>query len=106
MRGPLSRGRCLASSITILLLSALPAAAQDGYVCGYGKTPREAIADIANGYVLVSTQGLQAGKEHPRDHPDAGHPGSGREGRGSQPRKDLPGDDAPLLERPIWVHLY
>ena len=55
MRGLPSRGRCLASSITILLLSALPAAAQDGYACGYGKTPREAIADIANGYVLVST---------------------------------------------------
>ena len=55
MRGLPSRGRCLASSIAILLVSALPAAAQDGYVCGYGKTPREAIADIANRYVLVST---------------------------------------------------
>ena len=67
MRGPLSRGRCLASSITILLLSALPAAAQDGYVCGYGKTPREAIADIANGYVLVST--------HTRYHTGSGDEG-------------------------------
>ena len=66
MRGPLSRGRCLASSIAILL-SALPAAAQDGYVCGYGKTPREAIADIANGYVLVST--------HTRYHTGSGDEG-------------------------------
>ena len=67
MRGLHSRERCLASSITILLLSALPAAAQDGYVCGYGKTPREAIADIANGYVLVST--------HTRYHTGSGDEG-------------------------------
>ena len=55
MRGLHSRERCLASSIAILLMTALSMAAQDEYVYGYGKTPREAICDIANRNVLVST---------------------------------------------------
>ena len=55
MRGQHSRERCLASSIAILLITALSMAAQDEYVYGYGKTPREAISDIANRNVLVST---------------------------------------------------
>ena len=50
-----SRKRCLAISTAILLMVAISASAQDRYAYGYGKTPREAIADIANGYVLVST---------------------------------------------------
>ena len=45
----------MATSAAVLLMTALPLAAQDGYARGYGRTPREAIGDIARGYVLVAT---------------------------------------------------
>ena len=55
MREPHSKRRCLAISAGFLLLAALSGAAQDEYVYGYGKSPQEAIGDIAKSFVLVAT---------------------------------------------------